>query len=169
MVRISREKWADGATKGQCSDCATKGRTGVRLVKLTGRGDQRVLRCRTCEVTRQEALRAARSRQEERDDLGLTLADRRAMRAAQHGLCWICGPWTGRRGTERDHDHVTGRFRGYLCIDCNYRGIGRWLRDNIIMARRVVTYLEHPPAQDVIPDYWERDWSPYRGKLRRER
>lgn len=45
------------------------------------------------------------------------------------GLCDICGqPSRSKRGETpiplvMDHDHITGKFRGWLCNDCN-RGVG---------------------------------------------
>jgi hypothetical protein len=40
-----------------------------------------------------------------------------------------------------DHDHETGRFRGYICRDCNM-GLGK-LGDDLESIRRVLRYLEH--------------------------
>jgi hypothetical protein len=39
-----------------------------------------------------------------------------------------------------DHDHETGRFRGYICRDCNM-GLGK-LGDGLESIRRVLQYLE---------------------------
>ena len=39
-----------------------------------------------------------------------------------------------------DHDHETGRFRGYICRDCNM-GLGK-LGDGLESSRRVLQYLE---------------------------
>ena len=85
-----------------------------------------------------------------------------ALRQDQHGLCAICGPWTGRRGVTRslsvDHDHRTGEVRGLLCRTCNDI-IGLW-RDNPNVFKRALEYLVNPPARRVLAP---RDWSPYRG------
>ncbi|MFK4534276.1 hypothetical protein ABIA00_002459 [Bradyrhizobium ottawaense] len=39
-----------------------------------------------------------------------------------------------------DHDHKTGKFRGYLCHNCNM-GLGK-LGDSVEAIRRVLAYLE---------------------------
>ena len=59
------------------------------------------------------------------------------------GLCDICGePETSER-YERlmiDHDHITGKFRGFLCSKCNM-GIGL-LGDDPIRLRQAAEYIE---------------------------
>lgn len=66
--------------------------------------------------------------------------------------CECCGrdPRAARRGNESlclDHDHVTGRFRGWLCHNCNL-GIGL-LGDGELGLERALRYLrrqvEEPP------------------------
>lgn len=56
--------------------------------------------------------------------------------------CENCdGPPNGRgNGFYLDHDHTTGRFRGWLCSTCN-SGIGK-LGDSIEGVRRALAYLE---------------------------
>jgi hypothetical protein len=60
--------------------------------------------------------------------------------AAQGGRCLICGKRSPRRRLDRDHDHLTGRFRGLLCRRCN-RGLApyEW-SDEVI--ENLVTYLK---------------------------
>ncbi|HSS62129.1 MAG TPA: endonuclease domain-containing protein [Candidatus Limnocylindrales bacterium] len=46
--------------------------------------------------------------------------------AAQDGRCAICSVklTTGRTGVRRaclDHDHQTGKVRGFVCANCNFR------------------------------------------------
>jgi hypothetical protein len=59
--------------------------------------------------------------------------------------CAICHRDAGKgvhyRGLALDHEHVTGKFRGYLCRDCNM-GLGM-LGDTVEAIRRVLAYLEH--------------------------
>ena len=55
-------------------------------------------------------------------------------------VCEICG-LSGEWGTlHLDHDHVTGKFRGILCGDCN-RGIG-CLKDDPNLMRLAALYIE---------------------------
>jgi hypothetical protein len=64
-----------------------------------------------------------------------------AMLVSQSGLCAICSePTSSPSGLSVDHDHRTGRIRGLLCSLCNM-GIGN-LRDDSVVLRRAVTYLE---------------------------
>lgn len=54
--------------------------------------------------------------------------------------CECCGNSSGGRGMALDHCHVTGAFRGWLCVKCN-SGIGI-LGDTVEAAERAVAYLK---------------------------
>ncbi len=55
-------------------------------------------------------------------------------------LCECCGnPPSGRGSLHLDHDHATGKFRGWICSKCN-AGIGL-LGDTIEGALRAFDYL----------------------------
>lgn len=54
--------------------------------------------------------------------------------------CAICGGDGGTRGLFLDHDHLTGRFRGWLCHFCN-AGVGHF-EDSPGLLARAITYLQ---------------------------
>lgn len=56
--------------------------------------------------------------------------------------CEICSVpfFTLRRAPNWDHDHATGKFRGWLCDQCN-TGLGNF-RDNENRMRSAIDYLE---------------------------
>ena len=76
-------------------------------------------------------------------DIGTDPEDVRDLLQAQDGKCAICGASGGEensgRGLSVDHDHVTGRIRGLLCLRCN-TGIG-FLRDDPVIVQRAAEYL----------------------------
>ena len=69
---------------------------------------------------------------------GLSLEQFRAILARQKHACGIC------RRSDRplcvDHDHVTGKVRGFLCRKCNF-GLGCY-EDNPSYTRAATAYLE---------------------------
>lgn len=58
--------------------------------------------------------------------------------ASKSGPCEICGASTD--VLHLDHDHSSGRVRGWLCGNCN-RALGLF-RDNEMILRRAIKYLE---------------------------
>jgi hypothetical protein len=57
--------------------------------------------------------------------------------------CELCGGLPGKKVLAIDHDHVTGRFRGWLCVACNV-GLGA-LGDSLeglALARRYLLAAE---------------------------
>jgi hypothetical protein len=53
-------------------------------------------------------------------------------------FCECCGALASGR-LDLDHDHETGKFRGWLCNTCN-RGVGM-LGDNVHGIMRAMSYL----------------------------
>lgn len=52
--------------------------------------------------------------------------------------CRGCPP--GKKGLHLDHDHVTGEFRGWICVNCN-TGLGK-LGDNRAGLEIALAYLD---------------------------
>ena len=76
-------------------------------------------------------------------DHGISDSERDRMLASQGGACAICEtvlPVGGRTGLHVDHDHVTGKVRGILCMNCNM-GIGKF-HDSSERLRKAAGYLE---------------------------
>lgn len=78
---------------------------------------------------------------------GITQDEYNALLAAQDGKCAMCGNTckTGYR-LAVDHDHNDGSIRGLLCMRCNKFVVGS---HTLAEARKIVSYLEKPPA-DVV-------------------
>jgi hypothetical protein len=90
-------------------------------------------RCAGCSAVRLEQHRAAgRKCERRRKGVANPTDEKRA------GPCEICGASV--QSLQLDHDHITGRTRGWLCPLCN-RGLGKF-RDNPQTLRRAAEYLE---------------------------
>jgi Recombination endonuclease VII len=79
---------------------------------------------------------------------GLNRAEFELMFTEQQGMCKICGspmPKTGKTGAQVDHDHVTGKVRALLCMNCN-NGIGA-LRDDPELMLKAAAYVQSFSAQ----------------------
>lgn len=72
---------------------------------------------------------------------GLTWEDEIRIIAEQGGVCAICGELPERQSFDLDHDHETGKFRGFLCGRCN-KGLGL-LGDSIEGLQRAIEYLQN--------------------------
>lgn len=75
---------------------------------------------------------------------GLTPEQQQQLRRKQQWCCAICKAKPKR--LVLDHDHATGKARGYLCGPCNHKLIG--LEDKGFRERGI-TYLDNPPAQSL--------------------
>lgn len=63
----------------------------------------------------------------------------------QRGLCGVCTSPMLRRHSHRraahlDHNHATGKVRGWLCSTCNV-GLGHF-NDDVALLRKALRYLE---------------------------
>lgn len=76
----------------------------------------------------------------------LSLKDYKLLLKNQNGLCAICNKKETRKNKNGkyfklaiDHNHKTGKRRGFLCNLCN-QGLGRF-KDNIILLKEAIKYL----------------------------
>ena len=74
----------------------------------------------------------------------LTAKQIKALRKRQAGKCAIC--LDGNKFLVLDHDHESGKARGYLCRGCNTKLAG--LDDTVFMGR-AREYLGNPPANNL--------------------
>ena len=71
---------------------------------------------------------------------GIDLAEYDRLLAGQNGLCAICGKKPEKR-LFVDHDPISGRVRGLLCVRCNTT-LG-WYE--VMRSERILAYLERKP------------------------
>jgi DNA-directed RNA polymerase subunit RPC12/RpoP len=66
------------------------------------------------------------------------------IKEGQDYRCAICGVHEENttKSLALDHDHATGKVRGYLCNNCN-RGIGL-LKDSVEVLSKAIEYLNTP-------------------------
>ena len=106
------------------------------------------VRCKTWRATPQGQQSRAASRAREDKELvrqrqvkgmyGLTDAQYEMYRSVK--VCEICGQGFSAREPQIDHDHMTGKIRGFLCGKCN-RTLGQ-ARDDPAILRKAADYLE---------------------------
>ena len=126
---------------GGCIDCPPGSRRPV-----TRPGP----RCATHQRARKQALAEKKHAEWILKTYGITADQYWSLFRYQGGKCFICQRATGkRRRLSVDHDHKTGRVRGLLCNPCNRDVLGH-LRDSVAALERAVTYLKHPPADQVL-------------------
>lgn len=133
---------------GSCVDCPD----GAGLRKVTRPGP----RCATHHRARRQIASERRYEAHIKHSYGIDLEDYQALWSSQDGHCAICQRATGAtRRLSVDHDHAIGdgdwrAVRGLLCRPCN-KILGH-LRDDPEAARRLMSYLENPPAQSVLAE-----------------
>jgi hypothetical protein len=66
--------------------------------------------------------------------------DLSTIRYPQATHCEVCGDEIKDRNVQCDHDHSTGKFRGWLCGCCN-RAIGQ-AKENPTRLRALASYIE---------------------------
>ncbi len=88
-------------------------------------------------------------------NFGITLDDYNEMLKRQNGLCAICSKASGTdkhsgvrtKALSVDHDHSTGRLRGFICRGCNF-AIGQ-VGESPHRLRQLADYLESHNARQA--------------------
>jgi hypothetical protein len=71
---------------------------------------------------------------------GITGKEYQALLEAQGSSCLICSVSIEGSNIHLDHDHATGKFRGFLCRSCNF-GLGCF-KDSIEFMEKAIEYLK---------------------------
>jgi hypothetical protein len=133
--RVPAMDWPAG--RRWCAGC----QTFVRLADC-GPGASR---CATC--TARSAQDSYLTRTYTWHGRPFTAADYDLLWRRQGGRCYICRRRSVSKRLAVDHDHNSTNVRGLLCpgeFGCNFAILGN-IKD-LAMARRIVEYLENPPA-----------------------
>lgn len=135
LSRVPKEDWPEG--RRWCSGCQS-----FVLLKDVTRGASR---CKTCLGISAHAANVQRT-------YGITGEQYEELYRMQGGRCYICRRKMHSKRLAVDHNHETGEVRGLLCADsergCNHAILGN-IKD-IDMAKRIVEYLENPPARRIL-------------------
>lgn len=81
---------------------------------------------------------------------GLTQDDYKDLLRQQDYRCALCltiDPGRGNRNLSVDHDHVTGKVRGLLCIRCN-AGLGMFC-DNTEVMEKAIAYIHQYRSEPI--------------------
>jgi len=147
--RAQTARLAAERTERRCSVCKT-------VKPIVEFYNPRQSACKECEKAKKRAAyKASNGNGREmvyevnlRRRYGITLAEYKAMVAAQDGCCAICGERPEAR-MHVDHDHDTGMIRQLLCPPCNAALGGA--RDRPDLLRAMADYLErHQRVQPTL-------------------
>ena len=133
--RVPKEEWPEG--ERWCAGC----QSFVPDFYTTGS------RCKAC------ASKAAHSTRL-KSVYGITREEYEELLEFQGHRCYVCRRNARSRRLSVDHNHATGEVRGLLCSGdegCNYKILGTIESyGGIEVARRIVDYLEEPPARRLF-------------------
>lgn len=134
----------------RCIDCTAEGITTNRKLATKRNGQlEPGPRCVTHHRARRQVTRDASWARRILLTYAITAAEYWKIFLHQGEQCAICHRAKGRaKKLSVDHDHATGYVRGLLCTRCN--NLLGHLRDDLESAKRVVRYLEDPPAFAVV-------------------
>jgi hypothetical protein len=125
-------------SNGSCVECT---RYANRLNELTPELRERKRRQTNESNKRCYHKHKDRRRAYQRRHAGLPTPTR-----AEPAFCEVCCGVNARTGLHLDHDHLTGKFRGWLCVSCN-RALGL-AKDDPDLLRALAEYLERALCSD---------------------
>ncbi len=127
-----------------------------------GHDDERYVVSRRCVTCSKEKVDKYQSKEEVKLQMrakrlaktyGVSLED--VLKADKCGICFTELSSKGNNGNSVcvDHEHSTGKVRGFLCSNCN-RGLGMF-KDNTDYLQNAIKYLENfKYADKEIPKEW---------------
>jgi hypothetical protein len=144
--------------RGHISERFTSNQCCVACVKENRRG-KRTIEGRNYYAKHREKKLLWRHSWKLKSRYGITVEDHAAMMEKQGDKCAVCG--TSERSERNgkrlrfclDHDHATGRVRGFLCNACNV-GLGHF-RDDPSLLVAALRYLAPQLAAEVLRAYLE--------------
>lgn len=126
-----------------CKEESAKRRSTMTAEELRNRKRKAAVRSKE-KAKQDDAYRLARHRAAVRNSCRtLGLADQQDEIAAKYDsttVCEICGASPSETRLAVDHCHTTGKFRGFLCSNCN-NGLGRF-KDDIEVMSKAISYLK---------------------------
>lgn len=136
MSRINRERleFEVMTERRNCRECLVE-KPLIRF-ELSGKGYRRNI-CMACRSARKRTRRSAKI-------YNMSYQELLIIKESQDYRCAICNVHEENesKALAIDHDHDTGRVRGYLCMKCN-RGIG-FLQDSVEILTKAIEYLNSP-------------------------
>lgn len=118
----------------QCKSC--KKSRPIEDFHSSGDGKTKRWVCKECRNTKNQDYYQQKTRNSNLlNKYGITVEDYDRLLAQQQGLCAICGSERGATSFHVDHDHNTGKVRGFLCARCNI-ALGGFGDDAAISSRR---------------------------------
>jgi hypothetical protein len=113
---------------------------------------ERLRRRDPARMTPEEAAATLKSRERKLKLFNMTLEDDFKVREFQNHACAITGERYRKDGVplllNLDHNHLSGRVRGYLRGDIN-KAL-EYFHDDPILLRRAADYLERPPVTEAL-------------------
>lgn len=107
--------------KGLCKSCYTKARQSrLHKHKWYMQNRERLLKANKARYTNYgDHYRVYGRKRELKRKYNISLEDYEALLTSQNGICAVCGGAPKKYRLAVDHNHITNKVRGLLCIPCN--------------------------------------------------